>query len=91
MVEVHIKYLSHLIIIGKVKETKNKHLDELFNEADLFMNKCKNNLEEINKSVEELKSMQGDYLRNIENMLIFKVKERAYDMLNDVKENKLYN
>ena len=74
-----------------MKETKNKHLDELFNEADFLMNKCKNNLEEINKSVEELKSMQGDYLRNIENMLIFKVKERAYDMLNDVKENKLYN
>ena len=91
MVEVHIKYLSHLIIIGKVKETKNRHLDELFNEADLLMNKCKNNFEEINKSVEELKSMQGDYLNNIENMLLFKVKERAYDLLNDAKENKLYN
>ena len=74
-----------------MKETKNKHLDELFNEADLLMNKCKNNFEEINKSVEELKSMQGDYLNNIENMLLFKVKERAYDLLNDAKENKLYN
>jgi peptidoglycan hydrolase CwlO-like protein len=74
-----------------VKETKTKHLDELFNEADLLMNKCKNNFEEINKSVEELKSMQGDYLNNIENMLLFKVKERAYDLLNDAKENKLYN
>ena len=74
-----------------MKETKNRHLDELFNEADLLMNKCKNNFEEINKSVEELKSMQGDYLNNIENMLLFKVKERAYDLLNDDKENKLYN
>ena len=74
-----------------MKNPKNNSLDELFNEADFLMNKCKNNLEEINKSVEELKSMQGDYLRNIENMLIFKVKGRAYDMLNDVKENKLYN
>ena len=80
-----------MIIIGKVKETKTKHLDELFNEADLLMNKCKNNFEEINKSVEGLKSMQGDYLNNIENMLLFKVKERAYDLLNDAKENKLYN
>ena len=74
-----------------MKDLKDNSIDELFNEADFLMNKCKNNLEEINKSVEELKSMQGDYLRNIENMLIFKVKERAYDMLNDVKENKLYN
>mgnify|MGYP001077127269 CR=1 FL=1 len=76
---------------GRMKDLKDNSIDELFNEADFLMNKCKNNLEEINKSVEELKSMQGDYLRNIENMLIFKVKERAYDMLNDVKENKLYN
>ena len=80
-----------MIIIGKVKETKNKHLDELFNEADFLMNGCKNNLEEISKSVEELKLMQGDYLKNIENMLLFKVKERAYDLLNYVKKNKLYN
>ena len=76
---------------GRMKDLKDNSIDELFNEADFLMNKCKNNLEEINKSVEELKSMQGDYLRNIENMLIFKVKGRAYDMLNDVKENKLYN
>ena len=76
---------------GRMKDLKNNSIDELFNEADFLMNKCKNNIEEINKSVEELKSMQGDYLRNIENILIFKVKERAYDMLNDVKENKLYN
>ena len=74
-----------------MKETKNKHLDELFNEADFLMNGCKNNLEEISKSVEELKSMQGDYLKNIKNMLLFKVKERAYDLLNYVKKNKLYN
>ena len=74
-----------------MKDLKDNSIDELFNEADFLMNKCNNNIEEINKSVEELKSMQGDYLRNIENMLIFKVKERAYDMLNDVKENKLYN
>ena len=74
-----------------MKDLKDNSIDELFNEADFLMNKCKNNIEEINKSVEELKSMQGDYLRNIENILIFKVKERAYDLLNDVKENKLYN
>ena len=74
-----------------MKDIKDNFIDGLFNEADFLMNKCKNNLEEINKSVEELKSMQGDYLNNIENMLLFKVKERAYDMLNDVKENKLYN
>ena len=74
-----------------MKDLKDNSIDELFNEADFLMNKCKNNLEEINKSVEELKSMQGDYLKNIENMLIFKVKERAYDLLNYVKKNKLYN
>ena len=74
-----------------MKETKNKHLDELFNEADSLMNKCKNNLEEISKGVEELKSMQGDYLKNIENMFLFKVKERAYDLLNDGKRNELYD
>lgn len=74
-----------------MKELKDNSIDELFNEADFLMNKCKNNIEEINKSVEELKSMQGDYLRNIENMLIFKVKERAYELLNDVKRNELYD
>ena len=80
-----------MIMHGKMRDIKNNHIDNLFNEADFLMNKCKNNLKEINKSVEELKSMQGDYLKNIENMILFKVKERAYDMLNDVKENKLYN
>jgi hypothetical protein len=35
--------------------------------------------------------MQVDYLKNIENMLLFKVKERAYDLLNDGKRNELYD
>ena len=74
-----------------MKDLKNNSIDELFNEADFLMNKCKNNIEEINKSVEELKSMQGDYLKNIENILLFKVKERAYDLLDDVRETKEYN
>ena len=74
-----------------MKDLKNNSIDELFNEADFLMNKCKNNIEEINKSVEELKSMQGDYLKNIENILLFKVKERAYDLLDDVRETKKYN
>ena len=76
---------------GRMKDLKNNSIDELFNEADFLMNKCKNNIEEINKSVEELKSMQGDYLKNIENILLFKVKERAYDLLDDVRETKKYN
>ena len=76
---------------GRMKDLKNNSIDELFNEADFLMNKCKNNIEEINKSVEELKSMQGDYLKNIENILLFKVKERAYDLLDDVRETKEYN
>ena len=74
-----------------MKDLKNNSIDELFNEADFLMNKCKNNFEEINKRVEELKSMQGDYLKNIENILLFKVKERAYDLLDDVRETKKYN
>ena len=74
-----------------MKDLKNNSIDELFNEADFLMNKCKNNIEEINKSVEELKSMQGDYLKNIENILLFKVKERAYDLLDDVRETNEYN
>ena len=74
-----------------MKDLKDNYIDELFNEADFLMNKCKNNIEEINKSVEELKSMQGDYLKNIENILLFKVKERAYDLLDDVRETKKYN
>ena len=76
---------------GRMKNLKNNSLDELFNEADFLMNRCKKNIEDIGKGVDELKSMQGDYLRNIENMLIFKVKERAYDLLNYVKENKSYH
>ena len=74
-----------------MKDLKNNSIDELFNEADFLMNKCKNNIEEINKSVEELKSMQGDYLKNIENILLFKVKERAYELLNDAKRPELYD
>ena len=66
-------------------------LEELFNEADFLMNRCKNNIEEISESVEELKSMQGNYLKGIENMLLFKVKEQAYELLNGSKRNELYD
>ena len=76
---------------GKMRDIKNNHIDNLFNEADFLMNRCKNNLEDIEKSVEQLNSMQGDYLRNIENLLLFKVKERAYGLLDDAKGNKLYD
>ena len=68
---------------GRMKNLKNNSLDELFNEADFLMNRCKKNIEEIGKGVDELKSMQGYYLRNIENVLLFKVKEQAYELLND--------
>tara|TARA_B100001013_G_scaffold285769_1_gene185611 strand:- start:531 stop:755 length:225 start_codon:yes stop_codon:yes gene_type:complete len=74
-----------------MKNLKNNSLDELFNEADFLMNRCKKNIEEIGKGVDELKSMQGYYLRNIENMLLFKVKEQAYELLNDSKRNELYD
>ena len=74
-----------------MKNLKNNSLDELFNEADFLMNRCKKNFEDIEKGVDELKSMQGDYLRNIENMLLFKVKEQAYELLNDSKRNELYD
>ena len=74
-----------------MKNLKNNSLDELFNEADFLMNRCKKNLEDIGKGVDELKSMQGDYLRNIENMLLFKVKEQAYELLNGSKRNELYD
>ena len=80
-----------MIMSGKMKDIKNNSLDELFNEADFLINRCKKNLEDIGKGVGELKSMQGDYLRNIENMLLFKVKERAYELLNDAKSNELYD
>ena len=74
-----------------MKNLKNNSLDELFNEADFLMNRCKKNLEDIGEGVDELKSMQGDYLRNIENMLLFKVKEQAYELLNGSKRNELYD
>ena len=74
-----------------MKDLKDNSIDELFNEADFLMNRCKKNLEDIGKGVEELKSMQGDYLRNIENVLLFKVKERAYELLNDAKRPELYD
>ena len=74
-----------------MKNLKNNSLDELFNEADFLMNRCKQNIEDIGKDVDELKSIQGDYLRNIENMLLFKVKEQAYELLNDSKRNELYD
>ncbi len=86
-----MKFLSHIIMNGKMKNLKNNSLDELFNEADFLMNRCKKNIEEIGKGVDELKSMQGYYLRNIENMLLFKVKEQAYELLNDSKRNELYD
>ena len=82
-----MKFLSHIIMNGRMKNPKNNSLDELFNEADFLMNRCKKNLEDIGKGVGELKSMQGDYLRNIENMLLFKVKERAYDLLQESRNN----
>ena len=80
-----------MIMNGKMNDIRDNSLDGLFNEADSIMNRCKNNLEDIEKSVEQLKSMQRDYLRNIENMLLFKVKERAYELLDDAKGNKLYD
>ena len=80
-----------MIMHGKMRDIKNNHIDSLFNEADFLIDRCKTNLKDAEESVEQLKSMRGNYLKNIENMLLFKVKERAYDMLNDVKENKLYN
>jgi len=73
---------------GKMNDNS---LEELFNEADFLMNRCKNNIEEISESVEELKSMQGNYLKGIENMLLFKVKGRAYELLSDAKIDKLYD
>ena len=76
---------------GRMKNLKNNSLDELFNEADFLMNRCKKNLEDMGKDVDELKSMHGDYLRNIENRLLFKVKEQAYELLNSSKRNKLYD
>ena len=86
-----MKYLSRMIMNGKMNDIRDNSLEELFNEADFLMDRCKNNLEDIEKSVEQLKSMQGDYLRNIENMLLFKVKGQAYELLNGSKRNELYD
>ena len=86
-----MKFLSHMIMHGKMRDIKNNHIDNLFNEADFLIDRCKTNLKDAEENVEQLKSMRGNYLKNIENMLLFKVKERAYELLNEVKENKLYD
>ena len=74
-----------------MKNLKNNSLDELFNEADFLIDRCKTNLKDAEESVAQLKSMRGNYLKNIENMLLFKVKEQAYELLNGSKRNELYD
>ena len=76
---------------GKMRDIKNNHIDNLFNEADFLIDRCKTNLKDAEENVEQLKSMRGNYLKNIENMLLFKVKEQAYGLLNDAKRNGLYD
>jgi len=72
---------------GKMRDIKNNHIDNLFNEADFLIDRCKTNLKDAEESVEQLKSMRGNYLKNIENMLLFKVKEKAYTLLQESKNN----
>ena len=68
---------------------ENKSLDDLFKEADILITRCKKNLGEVAEDVKILKEM--DYGGMMEKMVIFKVENKAYDLLDESKNKLEYN
>ena len=73
---------------GKMSTIETKLSDERFEEATMLISKCKKIFDEEKKKLE---SIRGHYLKAAENLVIFKVANKAYDLLDDVRETKKYN